>query len=488
MFTHRSMCPWIVVLALCAVCAGAGWARGDAFGDARKVFAEAQELYAAQDYAKAADKYTAAYRLIRSPLILFNIAQARRLQFKSDGDYQHLVDARRHYERFLADAEPDEDQRKRAEANLAEVTQDGAAEAKKQFAAAEKAMRLGKFDAAVRGYEAAYGLSSRPGLLFNLAQAERKQFRIDAKLERLARAEQVIIAYRREAEGAVTPEVIEEILAEIREERADYHRQREAEARAAEPPAMSKARGHYQRGEAELALAAIDEAARVEGNTRLVVIQIYRLRGQAAAQAGKTEVAVDAFKRYLALESAADGTGISTEAEQAFADAKAFWEGRRPLAIEHLPPGKVAPGKEVTIPVRVASDPLGMVAQLEIRYRRQGFEPWDVVALDTAADAAKLPRAPMPIAGKSYRMQYYVAALDEQRGVLDSLGSEKTPLAFLVTKDAIVHPPALYKRWWVWTAAAAIVAGSVVTYVIVSDDGLPSGLEPIGDLSAGAGQ
>jgi hypothetical protein len=147
-----------------------------------------------------------------------------------------------------------------------------------------------------------------------------------------------------------------------------------------------------------------------------------------------------------------------------------------------LPPGKVAPGKSVTIPVRIASDPLAMVKQRELRYRRQGFDEWETVSMAATSDAAKLPPAPMPITGRSYRMEYYVDALDEHKGVLDSIGTAKAPLAFLVTKDAIVYPTPLYKKWWVWTAAVTVVAGGVATYFIITDDGLPD-LDLASDVS-----
>ena len=481
---NRSSRWFAAVVVVVALIIGVTAAGADAFDDARKVFSEAEALYADKKYDKAADKYTEAYRIIRSPLILFNIGQARRLLYKNDGDYRNLVAAKLSYERFLAEAEPNEEERVRAETTLDEVKQDGIAVAKTQFAAAEKAMRLSKFPDAILGYEAAYDLTGRVGILFNLAQAQRKQFRVDAKLERLAHAEELIIQYKRDAEGAVEPEVIEEILKEIREERAEYHRQREAEARTAESKAMTSARENYQRGDAATALTYLDEAVKIKDNPRVVLMEIYRLRGQAAAVAGKNDEAVDAFKRYLALEPAADATGLSETAKPAFEQAHKFWEGRKPLAIDHLPPGRIAPGKSAEIPVRVASDPLSMVANREIRYRRQGDAKWEAVTIGKSKDAAKLPPAPMPIVGKEYRMEYYVVAVNEHRGVLDSLGRPKTPLAYLVTKDEIVYPTPIYKRWWVWTAAAAVIAGSAITYVIVTDDGLPDG-DIIADVSKG---
>lgn len=452
---------------------GSSAAAADPFQDARKIFDQAEALYAEGQYGAAADKYTAVYRVMRTPLLFFNIAQARRLQFQQDGDWKNLVLARDQYQRFLDEAEPGPQERARAEANLAEVKTASIEEAKKRFGSAEKAMRLSQFGAAIDDYEAAYQLSGRPGILFNLAQAQRKQFSIDGKLERLARAEELVITYRREGKGEVAEATLEQVLVEIRGDRAAYHRRREAESRSKEPASMREARELYQRGDAAGALAALERAEKVKGNERVVLLQLYRLRAQAAAQVGDRDTAVDALRRYLAIEPAADGTGLSDAATEAFSVAKEFWKGKQPLKLAHLPPGKVPPGAEVEIPIRVESDPLKMIAHRELRYRRQGDKEWQTVALSAGEPVAKLPRTPPPLVGKEYRMEYVVTALDRNRAELHTLGSESAPLAFLVTEDAIVRPPPIYKRWWFWAGVGAVAVGTVTTIAIIKYDGLP---------------
>ena len=246
---------------------------------------------------------------------------------------------------------------------------------------------------------------------------------------------------------------------------------------------MREARDHYEKGNAQGALEALSRAERTKGNERVVVVQIYRLRGQAAALADKPRESLDAFGRYLALEPAADGTGIREEALPLFQKAKVYWKDREPLKIEHLPPGKVPPGRKVSIPIRVASDPAKMIARRELRYRRQGDKEWKVVMLGAGNESADLPPMPVPLAGDDYRIEYYIVAVNEHEGVLDTLGAPSAPLAFLVTESAIVRPPPWYKKWWVWAAAGAVAAGSVAAYAIISDDGLPD-LEPVSNLGA----
>lgn len=469
----------MVALALGAV---AKTATANRLDDARAVFHEADELYAGGHYGQAAQKYEAAYKILRSPVVFFNIAQARRLQFKAEGGYKNLVAARRYYERFIAEANPDPAHRARAQANLEEVKESATKEARRQFAAAEKAVRLSRFTAAIDGYAAAYELWPQPALLFNLAQAQRKQFTVDHHLDRLAKAEDLILTYRREGKGEVAAATLDEILTEIRGQRAEYQRRREAESRASEPRAMAEARRLYRLGDGKKAVAALARAEKVEGIKTVALVQLYRLKGQAAALAGDATLAVAAFERYLALEPAAKGVGLSEASLPYFEAAQTFWKGKTPLAIDHLPPGKVPPGKPVTIPVRIASDPLHMVRARKLYYRCEGASRWDVIALGASDTSAHLPRTPLPLTGKSYRMEYYVVAMNAHGAVVDALGSATSPLAFLVTEDAIVHPTPIYKKWWLWAGIGAVAVGAIATVAIVTNDGLPDA-PLIGDVS-----
>lgn len=441
--------------------------------DARAVFTEAEKLYAAGDYGQAADKYEQAYQILRSPVVFFNIAQARRLQFTDEGNYENLVAARRYYERFLAEADPDPQYRARAEANLKELKEAATKEAKRQYAKAEKAVRLSRFEDAIAGYAAAYELWPQPALLFNLAQAQRKQFTVDHELSRLAKAEDLILTYQREGGDEVAAATIETILTEIRGQRAEYQRRRAAEARASEPEAMAEARRLYRLGDGKNAVAALVRAEKEKGIEPVVLVQLYRLKGQAAVLAGDEPLAIEAFKRYLALEPAAEGVGLSEASVTSFKAAQKFWEGKQPMAMDHLPPGKVPPNEPVTIPVRIVSDPLRMIHARKLFYRREGASKWEAIALGRSEQSAKLPRTPLPLTGKSYRMEYYIVAMNEHGAIIDALGSATSPLAFLVTEDAIDRPPPIYKRWWFWAGAGAVLAGTIATIAIVQADGLP---------------
>ncbi len=472
---RRTRSVFSLVLVVALVCLlGHTKARADSFADAREAYKEGQEFYADGNFVKAAQRYEAAFRMSRSPVLLFNVAQALRRQFQKDGDYDKLARAAKLYSEFIEKADPGPRERELAQANLDEVKALSVDEAKRRFEAAGEAMNASQFEDALREYDAAYQLSGHVAILYNIAQAERRQFKVDAKLARLARAETLIRSYRQLGGDQVDEKVIDELLKELATQREDYQRRREAQARSNESATMKQARAFYAQGDGEAALAELDKAEKAKGNSSLSLIQIYRLRGQAAAMAGKQSMAVDAFEHYLALEPAADGTGISEQAAPAFADAKEFWATRAPFNMEHLPPGTVAPKKPVKVPVLISSDPLEMIKNRSVRFRKEGSEDWTTLAMRSDSDAIELPANPMPRKGKEYKMQYYITATDAYDNQLHTLGTDAAPLAFLVSKDAIVRPPPIYKRWWFWAGTGAVVAGSIATYAIIKSGELPA--------------
>ncbi len=474
---------WILVLLLggLASLAWQGPAHADSFSDARAAYNKAQKNYSSGSFLAAAEGYQKAFRMSRSPVLLFNIAQSFRRQFQNDGNYDHLVEATKLYKEFIDKANPEPRERALAEQNLADVKAISVEEAKRRFSQADKAMKASQFQRAITEYDASYELSGHAPVLYNMAQAHRRQFEVDAKLEHLAKAEALVRTYRSLGGTQVAPKVLEELLQTLSGQRADYQRKREAQARSQESAQMREARTQYEQGNGQASLASLVSAQRARGNSRVVLVQIYRLRGQAAMMAGLEGKAVEAFKRYLALEPAADGTGLSDASQPAFAQAKEYWSNREPLAVEHLPPGTVAPEKKVTVPVRIASDPLQMIERREVKYRREGTKNWTTLAMRNETLEVELPANPMPAEGNAYKMQYFITAIDVDTAELNSLGTAEAPLAFLVSKDAIVRPPPIYKRWWFWAGAGAVVAGGIATYAIIKANELP-GVQ-VGDVS-----
>jgi len=69
------------------------------------------------------------------------------------------------------------------------------AEAKRYFDAGAQAFAVGQFAAAAQAFERSYALAARPGTLFSLGQAERRQYVVDRDPEHLRRALDVFRRY-----------------------------------------------------------------------------------------------------------------------------------------------------------------------------------------------------------------------------------------------------------------------------------------------------
>ncbi len=78
---------------------------------------------------------------------------------------------------------------------------ESAEEAKAEFERGRTAFEEGRFSEAAKAFELAYQASHKPELLWNIAQAYRRQYEVDGQLARLARAREV---YRNYAELAAT--------------------------------------------------------------------------------------------------------------------------------------------------------------------------------------------------------------------------------------------------------------------------------------------
>lgn len=90
-------------------------------------------------------------------------------------------------------------------------------EARMYFKRAETAYKLGRFEEAVRDYEAAYAAFPAPAFLFNIAQAYRQQYQVDKRVSRLHKALVLYKSYLRESKDppnrATAVKLIDEIKA-----------------------------------------------------------------------------------------------------------------------------------------------------------------------------------------------------------------------------------------------------------------------------------
>lgn len=88
-------------------------------------------------------------------------------------------------------------------------------EAKLHFEKAQTAYKLGQFEEAVREYEAAYRAMPDPAFLFNIAQSQRQQYRVDKKSFRLHKALSLYKSYLREMPEAPNRETVQKLIEEL---------------------------------------------------------------------------------------------------------------------------------------------------------------------------------------------------------------------------------------------------------------------------------
>ena len=113
---------------------------------------------------------------------------------------------------------------------------------------------------------------------------------------------------------------------------------------------------------------------------------------------------------------------VDAKTKDAFAAAKRFWEGKRPLTISHVPHGQAPRNQAVEIPVEVESDPLALVAELVVSYWLLGAGAFSVSRAAPDEGKVEIPAAFLGSAGGS-RVEYYVTALDRTGNQLVALGS-----------------------------------------------------------------
>ncbi|MBK6847347.1 MAG: PEGA domain-containing protein [Proteobacteria bacterium] len=88
--------------------------------------------------------------------------------------------------------------------------------ARQEFARAQRAYDIGAYEEAITRYEAAYREFPAPAFLFNIAQAQRLQYRIDGKLEHLRRALALYESYLRQHTVPPNGELVQRLIVELR--------------------------------------------------------------------------------------------------------------------------------------------------------------------------------------------------------------------------------------------------------------------------------
>lgn len=341
--------------------------------------------------------------------------------------------------------------------------------AKKTYSEGAAAYQLGRFDEAVKKFEEAYRVTNFPTMLFDIAQCYRRIYESTKELAQLRKALDIYKAFLRQAPpNASKRPAAQELVPRLERTLAEEtQRQREALlTRAAGREGLTVAEQLVAEGALKDALLVLDRVLQTRQNQRDVILAALVKRGVVAGNLGQEALATESFKGALALDPGLvlpDGSGPATTA--AYAAARKYWQGKRPLTVTHVPPGTVAGDRAARLVVGVESDPLGMVKQLAVRYRLAGQGAFSSATAPAGAAAVEIPSTFLAGLAGGTRVEYYVVALDAAEGELADVASAKEPFVLTVAGQGVGGsgprgaPFVWYRKWWIWTIAAAIVAG-----------------------------
>ena len=343
--------------------------------------------------------------------------------------------------------------------------------AKKTYSEGAAAYQLGRFDEAVKKFEEAYRVTNFPTMLFDIAQCYRRIYESGKDLAQLRKALDIYRAFLRQAppNAAKRPAAQELVPRLERTLTEETHRQREALlTRAAGREGLAVAEQLVADGALKDALLVLDRVLQSRENPRDVILAALVKRGVVAGNLGQEALATESFKGALALDPGLllpDGSGPATTA--AYAAAKRFWQGKRPLTVTHVPPGTIAGSRAARLVVTIESDPLAMVKQVAVRYRLAGQGAFSSAAAPGGAGAVEIPSTFLSGLAPATRVEYYVVALDATDGELAFVASAKEPFVVTVAGEAGVGGAGSrgagtpwYRKWWVWTLVVAVLAGA----------------------------
>ncbi|HEY3449335.1 MAG TPA: hypothetical protein VGK67_23475 [Myxococcales bacterium] len=159
------------------------------------------------------------------------------------------------------------------------------------------------------------------------------------------------------------------------------------------------------------------------------------------------------------------------------ADEKAILSQVRELTLRELklagePPVKGEGGSPLTFGYRLR-DPRGMVAQMNLRYRREGekdFASLSLVRNESGGWAGAIP-GEWTQSEKPYQVEYYLTTADAEGQTLVDLAAATAPL-----KVPVEPQVPLYKSGWFWGAVGvvAVAVGAAAGILVSQASALPS--------------
>ena len=153
------------------------------------------------------------------------------------------------------------------------------------------------------------------------------------------------------------------------------------------------------------------------------------------------------------------------------------------VELEHAAPAGAVSGRPLEVAAVVTRGGAG-VHDLTLHARRQGLLGFSVEPLRKEGDRFTVTYHP-PREATDYVLEYYLEARDPGGHVVARVASPERPIA-LPVKGAPLPPTPWFKRWYVWAAVGAVVAGVAIgASVAATAQRAPDGSLPPGKVTLG---
>ena len=216
----------------------------------------------------------------------------------------------------------------------------------------------------------------------------------------------------------------------------------------------------------------------------------YEYLGMSWLILGKRPRAREAFEELLAIDPhyTLSDPSHSPKLREFFDDVRArflpgYGRAEGEAELEHAAPTAATAGRRIEVAADVIRGaPLVQVVMVE--WRRQGMLTYAAAAMSGGGGRWRLELVP-PRETSDYALEYYLEARDGHGRVVARVASPESPLV-LAVHGVPATATAWYKRWYVWAAVGAVVAGAAIGGVVAcTAEHAPAGTLPPGKVSLG---
>jgi len=235
-------------------------------------------------------------------------------------------------------------------------------------------------------------------------------------------------------------------------------------------PLIEQGQEQYDELRYEEALQTLSAALVRSGNTNRQLATIYQILSLTYLSLARQEEAAGAYRSLLAIDpDHQPGADVSPRFRTFFETVREQWEadgrpGRpppAPVTIRHRSPPESERETEIPLDCQV-EDPSGRVASVVLAYRQGSedvFRRVDTEIRDGSYHATIPAEAVAPPL-----VEYYFEGLDDAGLPVAARGDVAAPLRVAVPEPG----QSVFKQWWFWVAAVAILGGAAAAIAVVA--------------------